>query len=83
MSINRDAVPDYEERARRLGDLVAAPALPIADVALMLDVPLSTIDKIRAQGRGPKTFRIGRRLYVRRCDLDSWLDELAEHPADE
>jgi hypothetical protein len=31
---NRDALPDYAERARRLGDLIAAPALPLADIAL-------------------------------------------------
>lgn len=69
---------DHAERARRLGDLIAAPALPLADVALFLDLPTSTVDKLRAQGRGPKCFKIGRRLYVRQVDLRAWLDRLAE-----
>lgn len=78
---NRDAIPDYAERARRLGDLIAAPALPLADIALFLDLPLSTVDKLRAQGKGPKCFKLGRRLYVRQADLRSWLDAMAEAEA--
>lgn len=77
MTTERDIPPDYAERARRLGDLIAAPALPVADVALFLDLPLSTIDKLRAQGKGPKCFRLGRRLYVRQMDLREWLDAMA------
>jgi predicted DNA-binding transcriptional regulator AlpA len=69
--------PDYAERARRMPDLIASPALPIADVALFLDLPLSTIDKLCAQGRGPRRFTIGRRLYVRQSDLREWLDSMA------
>jgi hypothetical protein len=76
-----DVFPDYEERARRLGDLIAAPALPVADVALFLDLPLSTVEKLRARGKGPKCFRIGRRLYVRQSDLRVWLDLMAETEA--
>jgi predicted DNA-binding transcriptional regulator AlpA len=77
MVIERDELPDYAERARRLGDLIAAPALPVADVALFLDLPLSTVDKLRAQGKGPKCFKLGRRLYVRQIDLREWLDAMA------
>lgn len=73
----RDAPPDYAERARRLADLIAAPALPLADVAMFLDLPLSTVDKLRAQGKGPKCFKLGRRLYVRQIDLRSWIDAMA------
>ncbi len=72
-----DAIPDYAERAHRLGDLIAAPALPLADIALFLDLPLSTVEKLRAQGKGPKCFRLGRRLYVRQSDLRDWLDTMA------
>lgn len=77
----RDEFPDYAERSRRLGDLIAAPALPVADVALFLDLPLSTVDKLRAEGRGPRTFKIGRRLYVRQQDMRAWLDRLADEQA--
>jgi len=73
----RAALPDYAERAQRMGDLIAAPALPGADVALFLDLPLSTVDKLRAQGKGPRCFKIGRRPYVRCVDLHQWLDQMA------
>ncbi|MHB8496051.1 MAG: helix-turn-helix transcriptional regulator [Casimicrobiaceae bacterium] len=74
---DRTAFPDITERAQRLGDLIAAPALPLVDVALMLDLPLVTLDRLRATGRGPRSFRIGSRLYVRQTDLRVWLDQLA------
>jgi hypothetical protein len=74
----RDQYPDDAERARRMPDLLAAPAMPLADVSLLLDVPLSTIDKLRAQGRGPRCFLIGRRLYCRPSDLREWFDKLAD-----
>jgi len=77
----RDQFPDYAERTRRFGDLIAAPALPLIEVALFLDLPVSTLNKLHTQGRGPRTFKIGRRLYVRQADLRAWLDELAEAEA--
>ena len=77
----RDDVPDYGERARRMSDFYAAPALPLVDVALFLDLPLSTVDKLRAQGKGPKCFKLGRRLYVRQSDLREWLDRMAQTEA--
>jgi len=82
MPNSRDEIPDYAERVRRMPDLIAAPALPIADVALMLDIPLSTIDKLRAQGRGPRCFLLGRRLYTRQTDLREWFDRLAAEQAE-
>jgi hypothetical protein len=75
--MNRDEVPDYAERARRLGDLISAPALPLSDIAVYLDLPLSTVEKLRSQGKGPKCFRLGRRLYVRQIDFREWLDDMA------
>lgn len=77
MLAERDLPPDSAERARRLGDLIAAPALPFADIALFLDLPFSTMEKLHRQGQGPKTFKLGRRLYVRQVDLRAWLDDMA------
>jgi len=75
---DRNAVPDVAERDRRLPDLLALHALPYADAALFLDIPLSTLDKLRAEGNGPRCFKLGRRLYVRQADLRAWLDKMAE-----
>ena len=80
-STDREAFQEAGERERRMADFYAAPVLPIADVAMFLDLPLSTVDKLRAQGKGPRCFKIGRRLYVRQADLHAWLDQLAEAEA--
>ncbi len=74
---NRDTIPDIATRERRMPDLLATPALPIADVALYLDVPMSTLDLLRARGQGPKCFKIGRRLYVLQSELRAWLEKMA------
>jgi len=73
---------DLSLREQRLPDLIAAPALPIAEVALLFDVPLSTLDKMRAEGRGPRCLRIGKRLFVRQQDIRAWLDRLATEDDD-
>lgn len=78
MPKNRDEYPTSQERVARVNDLLTLPAMPLGDVALLLDIPLSTVDKLRAQGRGPQCFLIGRRLYVRQVDLRTWLDCMAE-----
>lgn len=78
---DRDAPPDAAVRARRMPYLAAAHVLPLADAAMYLDLPLSTLDKLRATGRGPRVFRLGRRLYVRGSDLRTWLDAMAESEA--
>jgi hypothetical protein len=79
---NIDERLDQAERARRLCDLIAAPVLPWGDVALFLNLPLSTLNALRAQGRGPQSFLLGRRIYVRQSDMRAWLDRMAtESPA--
>jgi predicted DNA-binding transcriptional regulator AlpA len=69
------------ERVRRMGDLIAAPALPFEEVALFLALPVSTLEKLCRTGAGPHTFKLGRRLYVRQADLRAWLDEMAKREA--
>jgi hypothetical protein len=81
MPTDRDAIPRYAERSQRLGDLTAEPALPLTDVSLFLDVPLSTMDMLRAQGKGPRCFKIGRRLYVTQQGLRDWLERMATEQA--
>jgi predicted DNA-binding transcriptional regulator AlpA len=80
-SADRDKPPSYEERARRIPDLLELPAMPVAEVALFLDLPLSTLDKLRAEGSGPKCFRLGRRLYVLQSELREWLKRMAVEEA--
>ena len=66
-----------------MADLIAAPVLPLGDVALFLDLPTSTIEKLRARGQGPRIFKLGRRLYVRQADLREWIDRMAAQEVDD
>ena len=71
--MDRDAIPNAAERSRRMPELLTTYALPLSDVSLYLDIPMSTLDKLRASGKGPPCFKLGRRLYVRQADLRLWL----------
>ncbi len=76
-----DSFPDWAERAGRMSALLAAPALPFVEVGLLLDIPIATLNALRARGKGPPCFRLGRRLYVRQTDLRAWLDTMSESEA--
>lgn len=78
---SRDLMPDMVKRASRMHDLIHAPALPLADVATFLDLPLSTMDKLRVQGKGPQCFKLGRRLYVHQSELRKWIDVMSDSEA--
>lgn len=38
-----------------------------------LGLSMSTLEKARVYGTGPKFLRLGRAIRYRRCDLDAWL----------
>lgn len=48
------------------------------EVSDELRVPINTLAWWRHMGRGPKWFRVGRRVLYRRDDLDAWLAEQYE-----
>jgi hypothetical protein len=80
-AVDRLLPPDAVERARRMSDLISTPAMPLSDVAIFLDLPLSTVDKLRREGKGPHCFKLGRRLYVLQDDLREWLTAMAKSDA--
>jgi len=49
--------------------------LTTAEVAAMARAPMSTVRYWRHIGAGPASFRIGRRVLYRRCDVREWLDQ--------
>lgn len=70
--------PDRLDVATIVGrNLSAVPATPLGDVAAALQLPPTTMDKLRASGKGPHVFKLGRRLYVRHADLVAWIDRMA------
>lgn len=48
------------------------------DVSMLIGIPVSTLEKLAKQGRGPRVFKIGRRRSTTPAFIRAWLDELAE-----
>ena len=53
------------------------PALPVDVLAAQTGIPTGTMTALHSQKKGPRTFKIGRRLYVLRADWTTWLTGLA------
>lgn len=56
--------------------------ITLAELADWLGVPLQTLYDLRAHGRGPRAFRIGRELRVRRSEALRWMASLETEDAD-
>jgi predicted DNA-binding transcriptional regulator AlpA len=54
------------------------PLVPIEDLAAEVKVEVQTIYNWRSAGKAPRAHRIGRRLFFRRSDIDSWIASRAE-----
>jgi predicted DNA-binding transcriptional regulator AlpA len=48
------------------------------EIALELEIPVSTLYKYNAEGVGPKTIKIGRNLRVHEKDYLQWLTDLVQ-----
>lgn len=75
-------VPGAEPRTeRRAARCAPEPTGQIARLEAWLDsadIALGTYASIRAAGQGPRTFLIGRRVYIHRDDWHAWCRRLAE-----
>jgi excisionase family DNA binding protein len=60
------------QREERLPEL-----LSLRELAEYLGISPSSIHYWRAQGRGPRGFRIGKQLRFKTADVDAWLQEQA------
>ncbi|EGD44661.1 hypothetical protein NBCG_01081 [Nocardioidaceae bacterium Broad-1] len=49
--------------------------LTLQQVAERYNIPENSLRYWRAQGTGPKSARIGRRVMYRRVDIDRWVEE--------
>lgn len=52
--------------------------LTLVQIAEEMHVPLATVRRWRLNGQGPRAFRVGRHVRVRRADFDSWVAERLE-----
>jgi predicted DNA-binding transcriptional regulator AlpA len=48
--------------------------LTLAEVAQVIGVPIATVRHWRYTGYGPKSARIGKRVFYRTADVHDWLD---------
>lgn len=52
-------------------------ALPIDEFAELISLPAGTLRQLRRDGKGPDTFRLGRRVFVHESAAKRWLAERA------
>lgn len=72
---------DEDDKAQTLLDIHALNSKPIlgfSEVAVLLDVPLSTLMQVMDTVPLEGAFTIGRRRKVTRRDLDLWIERLKE-----
>lgn len=55
------------------------PVIGTRELAEFIGTPEATLRYWRHTGRGPKSFRVGRRIVYRRSVVVAWLDEQAEN----
>ena len=55
--------------------------LTITQVAELLQVPVETMRKWRAQNSGPQAIKLGRHVRYRPEDVDRWVQEQASEQA--
>lgn len=55
--------------------------LTIPQVSEWTGIPENSLRFMRAEGRGPKSARIGRRVMYRRTDVEAWINAQFEKGA--
>ena len=55
--------------------------LTISEAAELVRAPVATLRYWRHLGRGPRSFRLGRRVLYRRDDLRAWIDTQHDQPS--
>ena len=48
--------------------------LTIIEVSAAYKIPVATLRYWRARGEGPRSYRLGRRVFYRKQDCDAWVD---------
>lgn len=54
--------------------------LSLEEIADELGVPVRTIYAWRTRSLGPRGYKIGKHIRVKRADLDAWLELQADQP---
>jgi len=54
------------------------PLVPVEDLAAEVKVAVQTVYNWHASGKAPRAHKIGRRLFFRRSDINTWITARAE-----
>lgn len=57
-----------------MGTSIHTGRLKVPEAANYLGVGISTLDKMRMEGRGPRYLKIGGRVFYRLADLDAYIE---------
>ena len=49
--------------------------LTVDEAAAIVRAPAATLRYWRHVGTGPRSFKLGRRVVYKRCDIDAWIAE--------
>jgi len=71
-----EQIPEGGQLARREGAALGEPALSLDELAVELSVKRQALYDLRSQGRGPRGFRVGRKLRFRRSEILAWLERM-------
>jgi excisionase family DNA binding protein len=52
--------------------------MTIADLSMMLGLPIDTLYGWRHRGEGPRGYRVGRHVRYRPSTVEAWLEEQAD-----
>lgn len=53
--------------------------LTIDEVSTIYRIPVATLRYWRTRGEGPRSFRLGRRVFYLRRDCDAWVADARAH----
>jgi excisionase family DNA binding protein len=61
-----------------MSDVANERLMTIADLSMMLCVPIDTLYGWRHRGEGPRGYRVGRHVRYRRSSVEAWLEDQAD-----
>lgn len=56
-------------------------AISVPEAAKAVGIGKTTLKRLLAKGKGPRTVRVGQRRLIRLAELERWLLEREEQPA--
>jgi predicted DNA-binding transcriptional regulator AlpA len=57
-----------------------SPYLDRRQAAAFMNISVASLDKLRAEGQGPKAIKIKQRVLFDQADLTAWMDAQKETP---